>query len=471
MTERTVTRFAPSPTGALHLGNARTALFNYLMARRLGGKFVLRIEDTDLERSTEEFLRQLLADLGWLGLDWDLAAGAEDGGVVRQSRRGAIYTGYFERLEAEGHTYPCFCSAAELEVSRRSQLAAGRPPRYAGTCRDLSAEERAERRARGIAPTLRFRVPAGRSVAFEDFVRGPQQFATDDIGDFIVRRHDGGAQFFFCNAVDDALMGVTHVLRGEDHLTNTPRQILLLEALRLRIPHYGHVSLITGSDGAPLSKRHGSVSVFEFRERGFLPQAIVNHLFRLGHTSDQEGWLELAQMPAHFRIDHLGRAPARFDETQLAHWQKEALGRASTEAVTRWLGPLLPPNVSTERLHNFVELVRHNVVLPEDAKPWVSVLFGDLPPLAEEDRRVLIDAGGDFFQVAVTAVDRHGADLPALSAALQSATGKKGAALYKPLRLALTGRTHGPELAPLLKLLPVDTVRRRLEAWSRNPAC
>jgi glutamyl-tRNA synthetase len=468
MTARTVTRFAPSPTGALHLGNARTALFNYLMARRLGGHFVLRIEDTDLERSTEEFLHQLLGDLGWLGLNWDLPAGASEGGVVRQSQRSQIYAGYFDRLAAAGHTYPCFCSATELEVSRRAQLAAGRPPRYAGTCRDLTPEQRAERQARGIAPTLRFRVPAGRKVAFEDFVRGPQQFATDDIGDFIVRRADGGAQFFFCNAVDDALMGVTHVLRGEDHLTNTPRQILLLEALALRVPHYGHVALITGADGAPLSKRHGSVSVHEFRERGFLPQAIVNHLFRLGHTSDQEGWLGLDEMPAHFRIDHLGRAPARFDETQLEHWQKEALARASTEEVTRWLQPVLPHNVNGALLRAFVELVRHNVVLPEDAKPWVGVLFGELPPLADEDRRVLLDAGREFFQQAVTAVDQHGADLAALSATLQSATGKKGAALYKPLRLALTGRGHGPELAPLLKLLPVDKVRHRLEVWSRD---
>ncbi len=235
----------------------------------------------------------------------------------------------------------------------------------------------------------------------------------------------------------------------------------------MRVPNYGHVALITGADGAPLSKRHGSVSVQEFRERGFLPRAIVNHLFRLGHTSDQEGWLELEEMPAHFRLDHLGRAPARFDETQLAHWQKEALARASTDDITHWLQPVLPANVDAGRLRDFVELVRHNVVLPEDAKPWVGVLFGDLPPLAEEDRRVLVDAGASFFQEAVTAVDRHGADLPALTAALQSATGRKGAALYKPLRLALTGRVHGPELAPLLKLLPVDTVRRRLDAWSR----
>lgn len=468
MTARTVTRFAPSPTGALHLGNARTALFNFLLARREGGEFVLRIEDTDLERSTEAFLQQLLADLGWLGLNWDLPAGAAEGGVVRQSLRRKIYDEYFTRLEAAGQTYACFCSATELEISRRAQLAAGRPPRYAGTCRDLTAEEQAERRARGLAPTLRFRVPAGRSVEFEDFVRGPQKFASDDIGDFIIRRADGSAQFFFCNAVDDALMGVTHVLRGEDHLTNTPRQVLLLEALQLRVPHYGHVSLITGADGAPLSKRHGSVSVHEFRERGFLPQAIANHLFRLGHTSDQEGWLSLADMPAHFRVDHLGRAPARFDETQLAHWQKEALARAPIEEITRWLRPVLPAGVSEARVRDFVDLVRHNVVLPQDAEPWVAVVFADLPPIADEDRRLLVETGSEFFREAVTAVERHGTDLPALSAALQAGTGKKGAALYKPLRLALTGRVHGPELAPLMKLLPVDTVRRRLEQWSRN---
>lgn len=468
MTTTVVTRFAPSPTGALHLGNARTALFNYLMARRLGGRFVLRIEDTDLERSTEQFLEQLIRDLRWLGINWDAPANAAEEPAYRQSKRGAIYAEHFARLEAKGLTYPCFCTPLELDVSRRAQLAAGRPPRYVGTCRDLTANERNERRARGLTATLRFHVPAGRSVDFGDFVRGPQHFSSDDIGDFIVRRTDGSAQFFFCNAVDDALMSVTHVLRGEDHLTNTPRQILLLEALEMRVPEYGHVALITGADGAPLSKRHGSVSVHEFRERGFLPQAIVNHLFRLGHTADQEGWLELQDMPAHFRVDHLGRAPARFDETQLAHWQKEALARASTDAIARWLRPVLPPNVDAERLRDFVELVRPNVVLPEDARPWVSVLFGELPPLTDEDRRVLVDAGRQFFKDAVTALDQYGADLQALSAALQTSTGKKGAALYKPLRVALTGRVHGPELAPLMKLLPVATLRRRLETWSQD---
>ena len=468
MTDPAVTRFAPSPTGSLHLGNARTALFNFVLAKRLGGRFVLRIEDTDLERSAERYLGGLIEDLHWLRLEWD--EGPDVGGrqsPYRQSERGAIYRDFFAQLEQTGLTYPCFCSPLELDVSRRAQLAAGRPPRYAGTCKNLSAEERGRREASGIRPTLRFAVPVGQRVAFEDFVRGTQQFATDDIGDFIVRRADGNAAFFFCNAVDDALMTVTHVLRGDDHLTNTPRQILLLEALGLRVPQYGHVALITGADGAPLSKRHGSVSVQEFRERGFLPEAIVNHLFHLGHSSDHEAWLALDEMPAHFRPDHLGRAPARFDETQLAHWQKEALARASAQQVERWLQPLLPQNASPERVSEFVEVVRHNVVLPEDARPWVDVAFGDLPVVAEEDRRVVAEARPEFFSAAVKAFDAHGADLQALSAELRAATGRKGAALYAPLRVALTGRRHGPELAPLLKLIPPATVRRRLEYWSR----
>ncbi len=244
MSEPALARFAPSPTGSLHLGNARTALFNLVLARKLAGRFMLRIEDTDLERSAERFLGGLIEDLHWLGIRWD--EGPDVGGAhapYRQSERGATYRDFFARLERTGLTYPCFCSPLELDVSRRAQLAAGRPPRYAGTCQRLTPQERAAKAASGIRPTLRFAVPVGRRVEFDDFVHGPQHFATDDIGDFIVRRADGNAAFFFCNAVDDALMAVTHVLRGEDHLTNTPRQILLLEALSLRVPRYGHVAL------------------------------------------------------------------------------------------------------------------------------------------------------------------------------------------------------------------------------------
>src|SRR5262245_15705443 len=468
MTRVAVTRFAPSPTGSLHLGNARAALFNFLLARQLGGQFLLRIEDTDLERSAEKYLGELIEDLHWLGLRWD--AGPDVAGPhqpYRQSQRNAIYAEYFARLAKAGLVYPCYCSPLELEVSRRAQLAAGRPPRYAGSCRELSAPERDAKLASGIKPSLRFRIPSGKVVEFQDFVRGAQHFATDDIGDFIVRRADGNAAFFFCNAVDDALMEVTHVLRGDDHLTNTPRQILLLGALGCGTPQYGHVALITRMDGAPLSKRHGSVSVRELRERGFLPQAINNHLFRLGHTSDQEGWFDLEEMPAHFRLDHLGRAPARFDEAQLVHWQKEALARASTELLTTWLKPTIGASIDARRLRAFVDLVRHKVVLPEDVLPWISVVYGELPPLSDADRQIVSEAGASFFTEAVSALDRHGTDLKALGASLKAATGRKGPELYMPLRVALAGRLHGPELAPLLKLLPPGTARRRLETWAK----
>jgi nondiscriminating glutamyl-tRNA synthetase len=263
----TVTRFAPSPSGNLHLGNARTALFSFLLARRAGGRFVLRIEDTDASRSTEEFCRNQQEDLTWMGLDWDAGPGREDErGPYRQSQRIALYAQHFVTLEGRGRVYECFCTPLELEISRKSQLAAGRPPRYAGTCAHLSAAQRAAKRASGLAPTLRFRVPAGERVEFTDFVRGAQSFLSDDIGDFIVRRADGSAAFFFSNAVDDAAMGITHVLRAEDHLSNSPRQILILQALNLPVPHYGHMALVVGPDGAKLSKRHGATTVHEYRE-------------------------------------------------------------------------------------------------------------------------------------------------------------------------------------------------------------
>ena len=461
-----VTRFAPSPTGDLHLGNARTALFNLLLARRAGGRYVQRIEDTDAERSRDAFREGQLADLRWLGLEWDAGPDREDElGPYRQALRAPIYARSFDQLAATGRTYPCFCSTLELEVSRRAQIAAGKPPRYAGTCRELSAEQEARKRAQGIAPTLRFRVPSGQRVEFLDFVHGPQSFLSDDIGDFVVRRADGAAAFFFSNAVDDASMRITHVLRGEDHLTNTPRQLLILEALGLPAPVYGHVSLLVGRDGAPLSKRHGAASVRDYREQGYTAGAIVNHLFRLGHSTPQHGFLTLEEMALHFDSRHLGRAPAYFDEQQLLVWQKEAVHRMSSDDLSRWLAPMMP-GIDPRAATAFLDAVRPNVVLPRDAGVWAELVFGPPPEPESAAAESIRSAGREFFAVAAGAAAASGNDLQAIAAAVRGATARKGAELYMPLRAALTGRAHGPELAPLLKAMPPGQAHARLARFA-----
>src|SRR5215469_5000624 len=462
-----VTRFAPSPTGELHLGNARTALFNQLLARRGGGRFLLRIEDTDSERSREAHTTALMAELRWLGIDWDAGPDREDErGPYRQSQRAALYTRQFAELERRGVVYPCFCTALELELARRAQLAAGQPPRYAGVCRDLSAAERERRSAAGLPATLRFRVPAGERVSFVDFVHGPQSFLSDDIGDFVVRRADGSAAFFFSNAVDDATMGVTAALRGEDHLTNTPRQLLILAALGLPAPAYGHVALIVGADGAPLSKRHGAVSVREYRERGYQPHALVNHLFRLGHSSSAHGLLTLPEMAHGFDPAHLGRAPARFDEQQLRVWQKDAVHHLSPPAARAWLAAVLPPGIDEHAAEAFVAALLPNLVLPEDARPWIDIEFGGPPQLGPAAEALVRQAGARYFSAAADAASRDGSDLRAIAGAARAATGRTGADLYMPLRAALTGRDHGPELAPLLKAMPPGAARARLARFA-----
>lgn len=459
-----VTRFAPSPTGFLHLGNARTALLNFLAARKAGGRFILRVEDTDEARSNDDFMTALFADLHWLGLNWD--EGPDIGGphtIYRQQQRRAIYEEWLSRLDAAGLTYPCFCTPAELNISRKRQLASGQAPRYAGTCRNLTQEERAERLVRGLPAALRFRVPQGQVVSFVDVVHGEQRFKSDDIGDFIIRRTDGSTAFFFSNAVDDALMGVTLVLRGDDHMTNTPRQILILQALGLRIPQYAHVALLLGMDGAPLSKRHGDTSLRDLRERGYLPGALRNHLLRLGHSSTSDGWLDDQALIADFDLKRLGRAAAKFDDAQLRHWQKETVARLSPEEFVKWIAAELPPGLDEQRQAQFVSVVRGNVELPSDARAWAKVVFGKLDEFEPTALTAIREAGEGFFTEALKVVGQPGAEFKQSVKALGQATGKKGPGLFMPLRAALTGFTHGPELAPMLALLPVAEIQARLE--------
>jgi glutamyl-tRNA synthetase len=463
----TVTRFAPSPSGNLHLGNARTALFSFLLAHRVGGRFILRIEDTDATRSSEEFCRNQQEDLAWLGLNWDAGPGREDGrGPYRQSQRVASYELHFDTLERARRVYECFCTPLELEVARKSQIAAGKPPRYAGTCRQLSGAQRDARRAAGLSATLRFRVPLGERVEFLDFVHGAQSFQSDDIGDFIVRRADGSAAFFFSNAVDDAAMGVTHVLRGEDHLANSPRQILILQALQLPVPAYGHVALLFGADGTPLSKRHGAMSVREYREQGFTAAALCNLLFRLGHSSPDNTLLDLAAMARAFEPAHLGRAPAHFDAAQLRAWQKESIKLMTAKQIEAWLGAQLPAGLPTAARTAFIEAVRPNIVLPEDVAQWCQIVFGELPVLGALEQAVIDEAGPDFFAAAAAAAGADPRDFRAIAAATGTATGRKGKALFQPLRVALTGLTHGPELAPLLRAMPEGSAQARLARFA-----
>ncbi|MEJ2060265.1 MAG: glutamate--tRNA ligase [Gammaproteobacteria bacterium] len=465
-------RFAPSPTGYLHLGNVRTALFNALLARGREGAFLLRIEDTDRERSSELFVQALQDDLRWLGLDWQEGPEAEGGaGPYRQSEREGIYNDYYRELESRGLAYPCFCSPQELKLSRKAQLAAGQPPRYPGTCARLSKAEVEVRLARGLQPTLRFRVPAGETVSFTDLVRGPQRFRTDDIGDFVIRRSDGGAAFFFCNAVDDALMGVTHVLRGEDHLTNTPRQLLVLQALGLPAPEYGHIALVLGEDGAPLSKRNGSLSVAELRALGYLPEAILNHLARLGHTYTEDGFLPLQKLAEAFATDRLGRAPARHDPMQLAHWQKLAVAQLDVGELMHWLsGHGLGEWVPAAQQALFVEAVRDNISLPEEAVAWARAVFGDTPVYSEPADFAVREAGESFFAQGLDALASAGGDFAGFARAIAQATGHKGKVLYMPLRAALTGETHGPEMARLFPLIGAERARTRLEAARERAA-
>jgi len=458
-------RFCPSPTGHLHLGNTRTALFNALLAKNQSGQFLLRIEDTDKSRSFEHYTQALIDDLHWLGLPW------QEGPIVEgpnppywQSQRQSIYDQYYEKLVQRKLAYVCFCSDAELAIERKVQLASGQPPRYSGSCRNLTVTEINEKLEKGILPTLRFSVPKHEMIEFTDLVRGLQRFNTNDIGDFIIRRADGTASFIFCNAIDDALMGVTHALRGEDHLTNTPRQLLVLQALGLPLPMYGHISLIVGCDGSPLSKRHGSQTVSELREQGFLPEAIVNYLARLGHSYKQTEYLSLEELSSYFSLQNLGSSPSRFDREQLLYWQKVAVSRLTAEQAWAWLGEEIKSKIPLDKQDLFIQVVKPNLCFPENVNIWIDILFDEEKlNYTSEYLDLCKEAGAEFFMRALTIFEQVGVNFKALAEQLGKDLSIKGKALYAPMRIALTNQLHGPEMAGLFELLGEKKIKQRLE--------
>lgn len=458
------TRFCPSPTGYIHLGNVRTALFSALLAKYLHGCFLLRIEDTDKARSDEVFTHALIEDLRWLGLHWD--EGVDVGGKLgpyHQSQRQPIYDDYYERLTAMKMAYPCFCTEAQLSLHRTLQQKSGKPPRYSGACRRLSDVEIENKVAAGIKPTIRFQLPENKIISFIDMVRGEQRFDSNDLGDFVIRRADGTAPFMYGNAIDDALMGVTHVLRGEDHVANTPRQIAILQALNLPIPTYGHIALIVGTDGSPLSKRHGSRSLRALREEGFLPLAIVNYLSRLGHYYGHDQFSSLDELAVQFKIESLAKSPAKFNEQQLLFWQTQTVLQLSDNAFWEWVGPSIQSIVPEDKQHEFVATIKPNVQFPVEVKQWAEALFTELPSFNTEQEAVIQSAGKDYFAEAIVALEMHGADAEKITNHLKEKVGVKGKALFMPLRIALTGHEHGPDLAVLFSLISPKTMKRRFE--------
>jgi len=457
-------RFAPSPTGKLHVGNARTALFNWLLARGHGGTFILRIEDTDAERSTRESEQTILSDLRWLGLDWDEGPDVDGGhGPYRQSERLHLYQSYATELRSADAAYYCFCSTAQLEAERQEAVAKGRPAHYAGTCRRLSTDDAAHRIAQGARPAIRFRVPADRDVIFTDAVRGEVRFQTDVIGDPVIVRADGMPAYNFAVVVDDALMEVTHVIRGEDHISNTPRQILLYEALGFTPPTFAHLSMVMGPDHAPLSKRHGATSVGEFRAKGYLPEALVNYLALIGWSpGGNDELLPIDELARRFSLEHVGHSAGVFDEEKLAWANRHYLKTADPERIAALSAPyfeqagmaMRPDARGLAFLASAIPMASASVDRLSQVPARLSFLFQYDAASVLADPQLLAEMRGAEARAVVRALAGELAAAPRLDRNIfreaanrvKAATGQKGRALFHPIRVVLTGRAEGPEL-------------------------
>lgn len=439
-----ITRFAPSPTGRLHVGNIRTALHNWLFARQQGGRFLLRIDDTDPERSEERFVDAIHADLAWLGLNFDAQA--------RQSARFELYERRFQTMLAAGRIYPAYETAQELDLKRKILAGRGLPPVYDRAALALSEGERAQLAAQGVQPHWRFKLDHDRPIVWHDLVRGDQRFDAATMSDPVVRRADGSWLYMFPSVVDDIDLGISHVLRGEDHVSNTALQIQMFEALGAPLPSFAHQALLVGNEGK-LSKRLGSLGVDAFRENGIEPEAVIALLARLGTSDPVEPLADIAPLVAGFDFARFGRAPARFDDAELAALNSRILHQFPFDHVAARL-----PADMDER--GWLA-IRPNLTVLADAGDWWRVVTGpvEAPAPSEGDRDFLAQAA----TVAAT-IDWAADPWRALTGALKDATGRTGKALFLPLRRALTGHDHGPDMVALLPLIGRDRTIARLNA-------
>ena len=435
------TRFAPSPTGRLHVGNIRTALHNWLWARRNGGTFILRLDDTDAGRSTEENAEAIRADLAWLGL----APDAEH----RQSERFDLYEAALERLRASGRAYPAYETAQELDLKRKIQLGRGKPPVYDRAALALTTEEVARYEGEGRRPHWRFRLEHDAPIEWRDLVRGPQHFDPVLLSDPVIRREDGSWLYMLPSAVDDIDMGISHVVRGEDHVTNTALQIQMFEALGAAPPAFAHEALLVGSEGK-LSKRLGSLGVEAMREAGIEPMALVAKLARIGTSLPVEPFATAEPLIESFDFATFGRAPARFDMEELAALNARIVHQLDYEQVRDRL-----PQGMGEAAWTVIRPNLHNVA---EAADWWQIVEGPVAHRASEDDRAFVASAAEVAE----AIDWDDAPWRALTAALKARTGRSGKGLFLPLRQALTGRESGPEMAPLLLLIGKEQSVRRL---------
>ena len=436
-----ITRFAPSPTGKLHVGNIRTALVCWMAARAAGGRFLLRLDDTDRARSTEENVVAIRRDLDWLGLGPD--------GEVRQSDRFALYEAAFETLHAAGRVYPCYESEEELSIRRKVALGRGLPPIYDRAALKLTAAERQALEADGVRPHWRFRLDAA-PIAWTDLIRGPQHFEGAALSDPVVRRGDGSWLYLLPSVIDDIDMKISHVVRGEDHVSNTAVQIQMFAALGAAIPHFAHMALLVGADGK-LSKREGSIGVEAIRADGIEPQAVIGLLARIGTSEPVVPVATAGDLLPGFAFGHMGRAPARFDSAELAQLNAKTLHLLPYEAVK----DRLPAGVD----ETIWRAIRPNLATVADAAGALAIIEGPLaaPDFPQDDKDFCVAAAS-----AAATIDWSADPWPALTTAIKAATGRKGKALFLPLRLALTGQDHGPEMAALLPLIGRDRAIERL---------
>lgn len=486
MSEQIRVRFAPSPTGPFHIGGARSALFNWLLAKKYAaGKFVLRIEDTDRVRSTRESEENIKAALKWLGMDWDegIDVGGEYG-PYRQTERLDLYQKYTDQLIAEGKAYYCYCSEAEIEAERTALKAENKMPIYQGHCRNLTPDQVAQYEAEGRRPVVRFRTPENQQVRFKDLVRGDMCFDSNGIGDFVIVKADGIPVYNYAVVLDDALMKITHVIRAEEHLSNTPRQVVLYEALNMPIPTFGHISLILGKDHTKMSKRHGATSVDQYRQLGYLPEAIVNYLALLGWApQDEKEIFSSEELIAAFSMDHVAKNPAVFEIDKLNWINAQYMKQAAPERIALLAVPHLVEKGyisgpfsedEMKRFVRFIAVIQDHLSYAAQVVDFADIYFNDKVEVSVgEMSESLLDetapAVVEMFKEMLQALDQVTAETvqPIFKAIIKAfkANGQKigGQKVYMPLRVAITGQMHGPDLAQIIEVLGRERVIARID--------